>query len=65
MTLDQKRQAAIDWLRNRSYETGVSHYVLDHGSRRPSWSAKDTPDAARFERVYFSDFPAICAEWEV
>lgn len=64
-TLEEKRESAIEWLRNRAYETGLSGYVLDPGSRRPSWSALGAYEPAYFERVYFRDFPAICREWEV
>lgn len=64
-SLEAKRLAAIDWLRSRAYETGASHYLLDPGSPRPSWAARGSSEPPRFPRVFFTEFPAICREWEV
>lgn len=59
MSMEQRRQQAIAYLRERNI------YVLDKGTPKPNWGRPDPVEPPRFDSVYFKTFPAICAETEV
>lgn len=51
MTFEEKREAAIAWLRTRGT---FGRYILDAGSPAPQWVSQIEPSSLKFERVYFN-----------